>query len=155
MTVTFDTELAIEAPPERVFSTMVGLVDADKWMKGFVGIERLTPGPPRVGSQFKETRKMMGRSATETFELTEYDPPRRFTLYVDGKKGTSGKGEFRFTYEVLPNGAGTRMRCHAEVTMPGAIANILGKLFKGLLKKVCDKDLFALKEWLEKEKSVA
>jgi hypothetical protein len=33
MTVTFDTELAIEAAPERVFATMVGLVEADRWGK--------------------------------------------------------------------------------------------------------------------------
>ena len=63
--------LRIEAPVSTVFALAT---DLDGWagrIKAITRIEKLTPGPVRVGTRFKETRKMFGKEATETMEQLE------------------------------------------------------------------------------------
>jgi carbon monoxide dehydrogenase subunit G len=149
--LSFTSEHRIDAPPERVFEAMTNPEGFGRWMQGFVRAERITPGDFGVGTQFRETRKMFGKEATEHFEVTACEPGKRLGLKVDGTKGTTGKGEFRFDYEFEPAGAGTRVRTRAEIDMPGGLfTKIIGKLMKGAFKKACDKDLDALKAYVER-----
>ncbi|MDC3981747.1 SRPBCC family protein [Polyangium jinanense] len=149
--LTFTSEHRIEAPPERVFAAMTSPDGFGNWMQGFVRAERLTPGDFDVGTQFRETRRMFGKEATEHFEVTSFVPAKRLGLKVDGTKGTTGKGEYRFDYEFEPAGAGTLLRTHAAIDMPGGLfTKLIGKLMGGFFKKACDKDLLALKAFVER-----
>lgn len=51
----------------------------------------------QVGSQWKETRKMYGKQASEHFEVVSIEEPNKIILRCDGTKGTTGKGEFIIT----------------------------------------------------------
>ena len=151
MALTFSHSLRIEAPPERVFSAATDLSAFARWMPNFVGVERLTDGAVGVGSQFRETRKMYGRSSTEHFEFVAFDPPRGFTLLVDGTKGTTGKGEFRFahTLTALDDGAATQFALDGGLSGLSKIAELFGRLFIGSMKKAIAADLRALKAYIE------
>ena len=103
-----------------------------------------------VGTEWKETRKMFGKAASEVFEVTAYDPPARLSLRVDGAKGSTGKGEFLFDYELHSDQGGTLMQMTGEINIPGFMAKVMGKLFFGFMKKAIDKDHEALKDYVEK-----
>jgi uncharacterized protein YndB with AHSA1/START domain len=149
MSIEFATELRIGASPERVFAAMGDMDEWPRWMQGLVRVEKLTAGPFGVGTAWRETRKMFGREASEHFEVTSFEPAGRLALRVDGSKGSSGQGEYRFDYRLVPDGAGTRLRMTAVVDMPGWFARVLGRVFAGAFRKACEKDLSAMKAYLE------
>jgi carbon monoxide dehydrogenase subunit G len=146
----FTREIRIRATPEQVFSAITDLGTWHEWMPNFVAVERLTGGEFGVGTEWKETRKMFGREASEVFEVTSFEPPGRLGLRVDGAKGATGKGEFLFEYEFLSDQGGTLVQMTGEVNIPGMMAKVMGKLFFGAFKKAIDKDHAALKDYVEK-----
>ena len=150
MPLTFELRSTIAAPPERVFAGITDLDRMGEWMPGFVRIERLTEGPLRKGSQFRMTRRMFGREATEQFEVADYDPPRVFGLFVDGTKGSSRSGWFRFRQTIAPTGGGTHLVMSGECGGASGCMAFLGKLMLGPMKKAMAKDLAAQKAWIEK-----
>jgi uncharacterized protein YndB with AHSA1/START domain len=149
MSIEFTLTRQIDHPPERVFHALTDLDSAGKWMPGFVGIDKLTGGEFGVGTEWRETRKLFGRAATEQFEVTRCDPPTHFSVRVDGTKGDSKRGEYLFYYRLEPKDGGT------EVTLDGAIQGLsglialVGKIMVGPYKKACAKDLIAMAEYLD------
>ncbi|MCI0342051.1 MAG: SRPBCC family protein [Planctomycetales bacterium] len=136
-------------PPDAVFRAATDLDRMGEWMQGLVRIERLTQGPIAVGSRWREVRKMFGKEAAEEFEVTHLEPGRRLDLFVDGKKGASGRGEFRFRHDFLPDGSGTRLVLSGEITGMGCMGAVFGPLMAGMFRKAIRKDLAALKKRVE------
>ena len=147
--MTFSTEVDIEARPERVYQAFSDIDSWPRWMPNLVGVERLTDGPFGVGAEWRETRKLFGQEASEVFEVTAADPPSRLRLRVDGSRGSSKKGEYRFDYRFEPSHEGTRLRLEAEVEIPGVFAKLFGPLFVQTLRKACERDHQALKGHVE------
>jgi uncharacterized protein YndB with AHSA1/START domain len=150
MPLTCEVEVTIAAPPERVCAAVLDLDRMGEWMKGLVRIERLTEGPLAKGTQFRQTRKFWGREASEVFEVTEFDPPRFFELYVDGKKGSSGCGWYRFRHTFTPEGAGTRLVLSGEFGGQTGCMALLGKVMLVPMKKAFRKELLAFGAWVER-----
>ena len=149
MALSFTSEVDMQAPPEAFFDAFRDRSDWAGWMTGFVDVERLTPGECGVGTRWRETRRILGREASEVFEVTAWDPPRAVSLYVDGRQGSTGKGEFRYHYELTRHGAGTRVHLRGEIAMPGRLPSLLARLFLGTFRKSCARDLRALARHLE------
>ena len=147
----FELAETVAAPPDKVFRLTTDVDRFGEWMPGFVRVEKLTPGPLKTGSRFRETRKLFGRESTEEFEATLVDAPRALELFIDGTKGTSGKGEFRFRYAFEHSGEGTLVALAGEVTKMGCIGSVFGFLFAGMFKKMIGKDMTAMKAWIEKQ----
>jgi uncharacterized protein YndB with AHSA1/START domain len=139
----------IEAPPERVFAALTNLDAAARWTPNCVRIEKLTAGPVGPGSQWRATRKLFGREATEHFEVTGYEPNRTLELFVDGTKGSSRRGYYRFRYRLQPEGAATLLDLDGEIGGTGKAMQLLGRLFAGGFKKAIAKDLAAMKRHVE------
>lgn len=148
MAVTFATAVYVESPPPVVFEALTNLDAAPQWMPGILRIEKLTPAPVGVGTEFRETRKLFGRESTEHFRVTRFERPSRLDLFVDGSKGTTGRGEFRFVHELLPERTGTNLQLTGEIAMPG-IWGLFSRFMVGSFKKAVHKDLEALKAHLE------
>ncbi|KKI90639.1 polyketide cyclase / dehydrase and lipid transport [Bacillus sp. SA1-12] len=140
----------IKVPKQKAYEGLLDLDSAKQWMQGFVGINRLDEGPLRVGSQWKETRKMFGKEATEHFEVVELNEPDKIVLRCDGTKGTTGKGEFVFTYILASTNDSTEVSLYGEIKGLTGLAKFFGKMMAGAFKKACAKDLDALKGYLEK-----
>ena len=152
MPVRFSSITEIAASPEQVYACMTDLEGYGRWMNGLVRIERLSEGPFAVGTSWREVRRIMGREGGEVFEVTEADPPRGLALFVDGTKGASRKGAYRFHYR-LTEGAGgpgtTRLEMDAEIDIPGLMAKLMGKAMLGSFKKAIAKDTASMKTYLE------
>ena len=82
MAVQFEVARHLTAEPERVFEALTNLDGASAWMPGLVKIEPADAAPVKVGTRWRETRRMFGHEATEDFEVTTVDAPRRLGLRV-------------------------------------------------------------------------
>lgn len=149
--IKFEVSLDFNVPKEEVFRGLLDLEAAEEWMQGVISIERLDEGPIVEGSEWKETRKIFGKEATEYFEVKSIEPFEAIQLRCDGTKGTTGKGEYIFNYHVsdIPNGS--MVTLNGEIKELSGIMKLLGKLLSNNFRKGCMKDLEALKEHLEKK----
>lgn len=134
----------VGAPPERVFAF---LADMNNWAKSISAIKKievLTPGPVGKGTRFKETRVMFGKEATETMEITEWDPPRGHTIEAD-----SCGARFISTISIERSGGGSTITMHTRTVAQTFLAKLfapLGYLMMGMMKKAMQKDLDDLAE---------
>ncbi|MEH7381858.1 SRPBCC family protein [Bacillus sp. JJ1533] len=149
MSILFEVKRTINESQQKVYKGLFDIDSAKHWMQGLVGIERLDEGQMRVGSQWRETRKMFGTKATEHFEVVELSAPNKIVLRCDGTKGTTGKGEFLFAYNLDSSDGQTVVTLNGEIKGLTGIAKFFGKLMAGTFKKACAKDLDALKTYLE------
>ena len=141
MQVSVETEIA--APPDVVFATMT---DVARW-PDFIGeVERaelLTDGPVRVGTRFRETRQMFGRSASEEMTVAELELPRRFVLTAESH-GT----RYIATHEVTPTPKGARLAltfAGTPVTVAARLFSMIGLLFMGSVRRKLEGDLTQVK----------
>ena len=150
MSISFDIKRSTRVSKEQVYKGLLNLEAANVWMQGLVGIERFDEGPMQVGSQWKESRQMFGQVATEHFEVVELKEPDKIVLRCDGTKGTTGKGEYTFTYTVTSSANLTEITLNGEITGLTGLTKLFGKLMTGTFKKASAKDLDALINYLEK-----
>ena len=151
MSIRFSTKKTFQVPKKDLYTALLDLEAAKHWMQGLVQMERLDEGPMKVGSEWKETRKMFGTKATEQFEVVELEEPDKIVLRCDGTKGTTGKGEYIYTYTISESGNLSEVTLDGEINGLTGLAKLFGKLMAGTFKKACDKDLNALKGYLEKK----
>ena len=141
----------IHAPLERVFSLTNDIDRAMEWLPAGVRIEKLTEGPVRVGSRYRETRKILGRDDTEIYEITVYDPPNRSEVFAEGRHGTAGRGEFRFRIDFAAAGPdATRVELVASATRLGCVGVILYPVVRGIIRRHTVADVAGLKAWIER-----
>ena len=153
MPLRFTIEERFDASPEEVFRVATDIDAFGDWMPNFVRAEKLTDGVVGKGAIWRETRKMFGKESTEQFEVTAAEPGKSLDLFVDGQKGTTGRGEYRFRYVFEPQGAGTLLRMDGEIAGMGWFMETLGRLFIGSFKKAVHGDLKALKTHLERRRA--
>ena len=72
------------APVERVWALATDLEGAPRVVRGIEAVEVITPGPFGVGTRWRETRKVFGRSATEEMTVTAVEPHRSYTVEASG-----------------------------------------------------------------------
>ncbi|MGE6753577.1 SRPBCC family protein [Rossellomorea sp. NPDC071047] len=155
MSIPFEVKRNFQVSKEKAYASLLDLDSAKDWMQGIVGIERMDEGPLREGSQWKETRKMFGKEASEHFEVVELKEPDKIVFRCDGTKGTTGKGEFIFTYLLASSGDQTEVTLLGEIRGLTGLSKLFGKLMAGVFKKACAKDLDSLRDYLEKNKVVS
>ncbi len=145
MSVKFRQKAAI------VHAALCDLDRALQWMPGAQRIEILTPGPFAVGTKWRETRKMFGKLAHETFTVTGLEPARSLSLYCNGREGTSGMGDMNFRMECVdtPTGSTLNFTGHFD-NMGGWVKRLFFSMFKGMFLSAMRKDYAALAAFLDK-----
>jgi carbon monoxide dehydrogenase subunit G len=147
----FTHTMEIRGPLKDVFALITDIDNGRYWMNGLVAIQRDEKGPFKLGSTWTEVRKMYGKEASEVFEVTEFTPEKSFTLYVDGSKGTTGKGAYIFHHRFREVQGRTHLTMEGEIKMPGLIAAILMRFLGGMFRKAIIKDNEAMAAWLEEK----
>jgi hypothetical protein len=143
----------VSAPPGATFAAFADFPNAAGRVPGILKIEMLTSGPVKVGTQFKETRKMLGKVSTETMEVTGFEPPRRYVLSANSC-GVAFASEFRF----LAEKGGTRVDFTMTITPLTFFAKLLSPLtwlLKGTLMKALKRDIAAIKAHVESQPATA
>ena len=113
---------AIAAPPERVYALATDLAGAPERIAGIDAIEVLTDGPFGVGTRWRETRTLMGRTATEVMKVTRCEPGRGYTT-VAPPPGSPPRGcRYVSSLALRPQGTGTlaEFRLSGEATSLGS-----------------------------------
>ena len=137
----------IDAPVERVFEVFTDLHTAPERVSAITKLEVLTDGPVGVGTRFNETRVVFKREATETIEITAFDPLRSYTTVAN-----SCGCRYECTFHFSPQGSGTEVTTEFSWTAQSLMAKLmspLGKLMASACVKAFDKDLEELKAHCE------
>jgi uncharacterized protein YndB with AHSA1/START domain len=153
MAITFELEEVFAAAPQQVFEALTNLEGAAGWMPNVVRIEKLTEGAFGIGTRWREIRRLFGREAREEFEVKGFEPHRALELHVDGTRGTSKRGYYRFHYTLDRVDGGTRLKLTGEVGGMGSLGDLIGRLFAGSYRSAILKDLQAMRAHLEAQGS--
>ncbi len=78
-----ELERVVQASPERVWEVLTDIEHADQTLSGVDRVEMLTEGPYRVGTEWRETRRMFGKEATEQLQVTLVEAPMRTVIEAD------------------------------------------------------------------------
>lgn len=138
-------EKEVRATPEAVFAFLADWSNWEKAVSAIKKIELLTPPPIGKGTRFKETRLMWGKEATETMEITGWDPPRSQTLESDSC-GTRVicTISVRPAPTHAPTHTGSILTMHIRSEAQSFFAKLftpLGYLMMGMMKKIMTKEL--------------
>ena len=148
---TVQVSTKISAEPQRVFELITDFEHAADRINGIDKIEVLTDGPVGVGTKFRETRTMFGREATETMEITEFEPGRSYKTFAEncGCEYVSG-----FTVNPAEGGCEVVMdfRSTPQTFLAKILSVMMAPMMKTLVKCVQD-DLSDLKKFAESEAS--
>jgi hypothetical protein len=101
-------------------------------------------GPPKEREPYTVDVASLGRRYEQSFEVTAYEPPRR---YPDRNMGGAFKDEHTYTFEEA-GGGGTRLSVAMEM-QPGGFFRITGPLLEKATQRQLRKELGTLKGMLE------
>jgi carbon monoxide dehydrogenase subunit G len=130
----FSMTKRVAAQVERVFDVATDLGRAAERIRGIQRIELLTEGPMRVGTRWRETRKMMGQQSTETLEVVALDRPRSYTVGCE-----SCGAYFETTFRFEPDGDGTLVTLDARTESRSLIAKLMSPIGNAMFGRVMRK----------------
>jgi carbon monoxide dehydrogenase subunit G len=141
-----EVSVEIDAPPDTALAV---ITDIPRWPDVMRGVERvalLEPGAPRVGTRFRVTRTMFGRSASEDMTVAELSPRLVLTAENHGTR-------YVVTHAVEPAARGSRLVLTFEgvpVSLAARLFSVIGLLFMGALRRQLAADLADLKAEAER-----
>lgn len=131
----------IDAPTEKVWVLMTDLEAFPQTVGGIESVERLDDGTGfGLGTTWRETRTLFGRTATEDMWVTEFEPGRSYVV-----EANSHGAEYRTSQRIEPDGDGSVLTMTFSGTATGTISKIMsatvGRLFTKATKKAFEQDL--------------
>lgn len=138
------TVRSISAPPEKVFASIAHIEEFKEINPDIVKVEFLTDSHVGVGTRFTETRRMKGREATSTLEVTEYNAPHS-TRIVSDEGGTVW--DTLFTVE--PEGSGSKLTMQMDARPYKLLAKIMTPLILKMVSKAVESDMDGVKAHCE------
>ena len=133
----------VARPPKDVFEFITASENASKTVQSVTGMVKLTEGPARVGTRYRETRLMNGREQQAELEIVEFEPTQKYAM----QNVTSGI-ETVYRYNFQPERDGTRIDLVCEVKAKG-IKKLMLPLVASILKKEDGDHLQRVKKVLE------
>ncbi|MBD8505013.1 SRPBCC family protein [Hoyosella sp. G463] len=141
----------INAPVGRVWRIITDLDNAADVLDGITRIERLSGDGYEVGTRWRETRKMLGREASEEMWVTEVEAPHR-TVVAAGHGSVSYETEFQLADS--DGGTAVTMRFSARMPERRGLRKLADKamvrLGTSLTRKAMEKDLYCIAREAEK-----
>lgn len=132
-----ELERVVQAPVERVWDVLTDVAHADRTLSGVERVEMLTEGPYRVGTEWRETRRMFGKESTEQMRVTAVEAPRHTVVEADSS-GVHYVTEFTLT-SVGDEATRLSMTFAATQAETNAVQRALWRLVGGLGAKATGK----------------
>jgi uncharacterized protein YndB with AHSA1/START domain len=129
----------IAKPPDEVFPYLFEEDKVPQWTTGLDGYERVDSGTLGQGSKFREKLEVSGQKIDAVLEVTRYDPPHRAAVRTE-IRGV----DVAFTYDLAPNGGGTRLTQSVEASGGGLKGRVLIPMIQPYLERKIEADLAAL-----------
>ena len=136
---TFRATRHVAAPAARVWAVATDLANAPDVITDIDAVEVLTPGPFGVGTRWRETRTMYGRTASEEMAVTAVDPERSYSAEADSRR-THYVSTFGFA-PTADGGTDVTMSFAGEPS--GTLARALTRLTTPLTRRAVEKTLRA------------
>jgi hypothetical protein len=143
--VSFNATIRSKHPPHLVFDYLAEFSTAVQWDPGIVEGESLVSRPPALGSRFHLVSEFVGRKVELTYEITEFDQPRRFTVQADG-----GGFASEDTVTVEPVGDGCDVHYHATLSFSG-VGRLLTPIWWHVFRRIGSKAAAGLADWLNRD----
>ncbi len=135
----------IAAPIERVFQTVA---QPERFCEAIPDIEKIeivSAIKSGVGTRFRETRNMHGKTAVAEMEVAEYIDNQRFRL-IGEMAGTIWDSRF----ELSKHGPGTQLEMHMIARPKNLFSRLLTPLMIGMVAKAIGGDMDQVKAFCEK-----
>ena len=136
----FAHSVVIGRPVQEVFAFLARPENESLWQMGLVESRLTTDGPMGVGSKGEEIRSSMGRRVGTAWEVTAFEPDRRFAFKV------TKPIPFTAAYDFATVPEGTRVAFTPE---PTGFSRILWPIIARIGRKQYATDFAKLKKVLE------
>lgn len=125
MPINYEYSVEVNSSPEQAFSVVDDLARTPEWLCVCVSLEKLSPGPNKVGDKLKYTFKQGKRPGVMDGEITARVPGKKLTYQFDDRM-------FRVVidFNISPTSAGAKMT-HVIAITPKTFA---GKLMTPLIR---------------------
>jgi uncharacterized protein YndB with AHSA1/START domain len=133
----------IHRPIGQVFEFVSTPENDFQWQYGILATTRLSEGSGTTGPFFRSIGHLMGRRILNTFEVTEFEPNRKY-----GFKSHSGPINLETSYSFETAGDGTAVNLATQAVAINFYQMDEGVLEKGMKKQVKE-NLALLKDLLE------
>lgn len=111
----YRTTVASPWPVDRAFAYLGDFSNVAAWDPGVVSSSRLDEGEVGLGSRFEVETSTAGRRQRLTYEITEWDPPRRLVLVGENPALRSVD-----TLTFAERDGGSSVTYHADLALRGA-----------------------------------
>ena len=143
--IVWSSTVDIRKAPEEVFEYLANIQDVQQPEGSPVlALDLTTPGPPRLGSKYREVVQMLPFFKGEIFsEITAFEPSRVLELAWTGPgmKGTD-------RYELASSQGGTRLK-HNKTTSCVGVLRLMEPFMRGPLISRLEERLVGIKQELE------
>ncbi len=133
----------IEQPVKQVFDFVSRPENDFQWQYGILATARLPKRGSTIETFFRSIGHLMGRRNLSTFEVTEFEPDKKY-----GFKSLSGPVHSRTSYTLESVSGKTRINISIQASAPNFF-NITERLLWKTLKKQLEEDVARLKTILE------
>ena len=135
----------ISRSPKEVFDFITSSDNAPKVVQSVKSMVKLSEGPVRIGTRYRETRLMNGKEQHAKLEVAAYEPNQKYAM----KNVTDGI-ETVYRYRFNAEKDGTRVALDCELGARG-IMKLMLPLVESILKKEDGDHLQMLKKVMEME----
>lgn len=139
--------ISINATPETVFATVSDVENSPNRIDWYEKVDMLTDGPVRVGTKWREIRRMYNKQSVEEWTMTAFESPHYFSACCD-----SQGYDVEWTMRVDPENDGSRLTLNMTTkprTFIGKLMAPVEWLMSAMCKKMVRKDLESTKAYIE------
>lgn len=143
---TVEETVSINRSPAAIWEFLLATENIPVYESQVTEVEQVTDGEVGLGTRYRGSTKVLGRSLTWTTEVVKFEP---VTAYA--AKTVEAKLPFSLAWTLVPEGEGTRLTYRLEAE--SGLGGVFGKLGEPLVVKAQQRtvrtNLANLKEILE------
>ena len=136
-----EVNIHLNCPVEQVFAFLMDTTQLMTWQTNLIKIDKLTEGPLRLGSRFKEVRRLGKRESEFQGEITAFEPNKHFETQ------TMTKPQVTVSYFLEPENGGTRVK-HRFIMLTSGFMRLLEPMIAKSIREENEQDFENLKRVL-------